>query len=47
MVALKRFQKIADYLNNKIAIQTPRGSKWTRGAVKRVIDTVGEEGSLR
>lgn len=32
-------QSIADYLNDKTAILTPRGSAWTRGAVKRVINT--------
>ena len=32
-------QNVADYLNNETVIRTPRGSKWTRGAVKRVIDT--------
>lgn len=33
-------QNIADYLNDETAIRTPRGSIWTRGAVKRVIDSV-------
>lgn len=32
-------ESIAEYLNNETAIRTPRGSSWTRGAVKRVIDT--------
>jgi len=31
-------QAIADYLNSETSILTPRGRKWTRGAVKRVID---------
>jgi len=33
-------QRIADYLNEETAILTPRGSVWTRGAVKRVIDAI-------
>jgi DNA invertase Pin-like site-specific DNA recombinase len=33
-------QNIADYLNTETAILTPRGSFWTRAAVKRVIDAI-------
>tara|TARA_B100000795_G_C22791526_1_gene437204 strand:- start:2213 stop:2446 length:234 start_codon:yes stop_codon:yes gene_type:complete len=31
-------QNIANYLNDKTSILTPRGSAWTRSSIKRVID---------